>query len=798
MLMLTLILSALLCTWGAGALRHCPCRANVVRAACCFAAVWLAAVCIYNTPGLTVDFSAFRAGAILAMAGCINVCVYGFRCAKNKLPVLMLCALGMEVFLFNAPFFASHDYQPIDLTSCWDDSSTAVLNGDGSVTLADGYDTLVFSGFGEQPLYNLQLDGLEYTGGAPYTDAQNPLFTFVISVTDEGAGRSRQGWTWDVAWKAPRSFSRTLDLTVPPRTLTLQAAAYRGEYTWYSLEYTLQGIRANVPRAFAFSLGRFFVVFAGLAALWALRPSGAAWRKSFSGNEHHGRSAAVLCGVVLAVLAAAAPFADPNASGVATRHYNVNNWDECSRVSFTAHINDWQRDAPDSQYGSLAHSLLNGRLDLMVDPPESLNAMDNPFDTALRAEQAPDALWDVGYYQGRYYVYFGVVPCLLFQLPFEALTGIQDLPNAVGMVAAALLYLAAVFGAVHQAARRWFPQASAAMVLLCSVGCTACSPLYYLLMRSAVYEYAILCGAAFVMTALWQWLCASNTDPAHRGRLMLHLALGSLCMALVAGCRPQMEVFSFLVVPIFWERYVKQKRLFTREGLAELAVFLIPVMLVAAGLMWYNAARFGSVFDFGANYNLTSNDMTRRGFKLGRIAPALFTGLLSLPVVRAVFPYLDGAKMATNFAGVTITEVFYGGVFACIPMLWSFAVLPALKTRARQKPGLTGVVCWTLAASVMLVIVDCEMAGVLYRYLSDFLPVMLFAAALCWLLAEQALQNRTDAFCRLQKPLRVAAVCTAAVGIVYNFCVFFAAEPYLYGQNPGLYQTMSRLVQFWM
>ena len=27
--------------------------------------------------------------------------------------------------------------------------------------------------------------------------------------------------------------------------------------------------------------------------------------------------------------------------------------------------------------------------------------------------------------------------------------------------------------------------------------------------------------------------------------------------------------------------------------------------------MAYNAARFGSPFDFGANYNLTSNDMTQ-------------------------------------------------------------------------------------------------------------------------------------------------------------------------------------------
>ncbi len=37
------------------------------------------------------------------------------------------------------------------------------------------------------------------------------------------------------------------------------------------------------------------------------------------------------------------------------------------------------------------------------------------LERAITAEQAaPDALWDVAYYQGRYYVYFGVIPCLLF------------------------------------------------------------------------------------------------------------------------------------------------------------------------------------------------------------------------------------------------------------------------------------------------------------------------------------------------------------------------------------------------
>lgn len=74
----------------------------------------------------------------------------------------------------------------------------------------------------------------------------------------------------------------------------------------------------------------------------------------------------------------------------------------------------------------------------------------------------PDALWDVAYYQGRYYVYFGIVPCLLFQLPFELLTGVPDLPPSLAMIVMAWLLILAVFGLVQQAAQRWFPSASAA------------------------------------------------------------------------------------------------------------------------------------------------------------------------------------------------------------------------------------------------------------------------------------------------------------------------------------------------
>ena len=134
------------------------------------------------------------------------------------------------------------------------------------------------------------------------------------------------------------------------------------------------------------------------------------------------------------------------------------------------------------------------------------------------------------------------------------------------MIVMGLLFLLASFGAVHQVVRRWFSQASSAAYLLSVAAIVLGSQLYYLFVRPYIYEYAIVCGTSLLMLALWFWLSAANTAVERRGALLAKLALGSLCMALVAGCRPQMELFAVLALPIFWQRYIAQKRLRSRAG----------------------------------------------------------------------------------------------------------------------------------------------------------------------------------------------------------------------------------------
>ena len=324
------------------------------------------------------------------------------------------------------------------------------------------------------------------------------------------------------------------------------------------------------------------------------------------------------------------------------------------------------------------------------------------------------------------------------------------------------------------------------------------------MLRPYIYEYAILCGAALLMLGLWLWLSAASTPVEKRGALVVKLVFGSLCVALVAGCRPQMELFAFLAVPIFWPRYIGQKRLRSRAGAGEAAAFLLPVVLVAAGLMWYNAARFGSPFDFGANYNLTGNDMTQRGFNAVRIGPAVFTSLFELPSWQGVFPFLRETDVQTNAVIRTISEKFTGGILAATPYLWVLALplLPAFRRCLHRRRVAACVVYGSPAVMVVMTVVDCEMAGVLYRYLMDYSPVLLLGAALCWFCAEGALSRRAalgEGTAAAALPaLHTVMAAAVAYTAVYRFCTLFAMEPYLQGMNPSLYHTVSRLVQFWM
>ena len=92
-------------------------------------AVWIIAACVFAQPGLAQGFDLFRLLAIngAALWACGTVLLLRLRSGRRyrtlwTVAALLVAAIGLEVFVGNAPYFATHGYQPVDLRAYLQDA----------------------------------------------------------------------------------------------------------------------------------------------------------------------------------------------------------------------------------------------------------------------------------------------------------------------------------------------------------------------------------------------------------------------------------------------------------------------------------------------------------------------------------------------------------------------------------------------------------------------------------------------------------------------------------------------------
>ena len=123
-ILLSLALAALFTLLPARIHHRRPVRADLYAGAGVSALVWLWAVCVWSKPGLSVGFDAFRLAAILIMQAIACGVVCGFR-LRGTLPrklrtpaavgLLLAASLGIELFVGNLNWLATHSCTPVDL-----------------------------------------------------------------------------------------------------------------------------------------------------------------------------------------------------------------------------------------------------------------------------------------------------------------------------------------------------------------------------------------------------------------------------------------------------------------------------------------------------------------------------------------------------------------------------------------------------------------------------------------------------------------------------------------------------------
>jgi hypothetical protein len=290
-----------------------------------------------------------------------------------------------------------------------------------------------------------------------------------------------------------------------------------------------------------------------------------------------------------------------------------------------------------------------------------------------------------------------------------------------------------------------------------------------------------------VSLGLGQWLSAY--DKKNDNQNIFKLITGSFCMALVAGCRPQFLVGSFFIFPIFLSYFIKDKKI-TKRKILELCALLVPYIIVAIPLMIYNYVRFGSVFDFGSNYNLTTNDMTKRGFVLERILPGLYYLLFAIPDIKPVFPFLNSQIVQTTYIGLTIEEPLFGGFLVCNLICAITLLLPKLK-KLFEKKEVYYLALLSVIFAFIIVIADTEMAGILNRYTCDFGWLFILGTALTIFTLNKKYGNKSI-FIKITSIL-------VFLSVLYSFGnALFDTTYYINDINPTLYEQLRYLICFWL
>lgn len=311
----------------------------------------------------------------------------------------------------------------------------------------------------------------------------------------------------------------------------------------------------------------------------------------------------------------------------------------------------WNGEKPGhrNQYELMAEAILEGRIDFAYGDEDTLSGLENPYDPYERRDAGIWFHWDHAYYNGHYYMYFGVVPVFLLFIPYRLLTG-EALTTYHATQVFAIFIIAGFFVLFRLLAERFFKKTPCSVYLWLSVAASVMS-VWYATAEPALYCTAITGGLALELWSLYFFIRAVYV-PAGENKQVALAGVGALLGALSFGCRPSIALANLLVIPML-AVFLRQRR-FTLKLLSKLLLAALPYALVAAALMRYNYVRFGDPFEFGQAYQLTSADQTNYRITfdaatMRRVVAETAESFFLIPPLSAQFPYISPGGVFFNF-----------------------------------------------------------------------------------------------------------------------------------------------------
>ena len=439
----------------------------------------------------------------------------------------------------------------------------------------------------------------------------------------------------------------------------------------------------------------------------------------------------------------------------------------------------WNGEVPDhrNEYEVMADSLLEGHLYLDYDDIDpKLLTMENPYDPEARKAAGVSVHWDHAWYNGHYYMYFGVVPAVLTFLPYRILTG-HVLTTYHATQLYVMLMILGFFALFQELADRFYKKLPFGTYLLLSAASGAISS-WYCAEAPALYCTAISAGLCLQVWSIYFFARAAFTIKAGKKRVRWAV-LGALLGSLAFGCRPPVALGNLLALGMLVP-CLKGHRPSARLFRALFTVFL-PYILVGAALMWYNYARFDNPFEFGQTYQMTVADQhlySTASFRLapGKALQAIAGNLFGFGGVSDTFPYISFSGAFLNFP-----------VFFLVLNLLDRDVL-----RGVRKDGLSGTLLCLAVAPLLVTALDAAWTPFLMeRYRLDIyylLSILTFTAV------AAAHRDKEE---RGARRVLWAADILGVLALLGSFLLFLVPNDCnIAALYPGISDSMRRIILF--
>lgn len=449
-------------------------------------------------------------------------------------------------------------------------------------------------------------------------------------------------------------------------------------------------------------------------------------------------------------------------------------------------------------YQLLTQALLQRSPALLEMPPERLAQAENPYDPSQRIDQFPPYLWDSSYFDGRYYIYFGITPAVTFYIPYTLLLHRYPL-NDFAVLFFAVIGSVGLVGVFLRLVRKVFTHLPVLAVWLGAAILLMSVFMPWYVRRSFSYELALTSAFAFSVWGLYGALAAAEAEKTGR----LALMFSGACFAAAVGCRPTalfaaVPALPFLIAVIHKEWTKPRQKKFAA---LTIAAFLLPYALIGGALAWYNQIRFGSFTEFGRAFQLSIQESSvyMNGNPIAAFLIGVFNYLIGVGLqFTSVFPYLKALPPAT---------FMFGGIKEYYPIFSAFAVtptslfllFPAGYWRTIRKFGKTilGFFILLLLTAVGLAGFTGAAVGTIQRYSLDFDWMIALAGLLAifaFLEGNDALRNRKI----VSRLLLFGFLVSLWMQVPLSLGESYFGRSWLELMNPFLFSKIEYAISFWL